>query len=162
MEALEARIREMEERLRSSRPTVDGGNTLDQRLAAAVGSGGSPRSQRAPVANVFDQPQSSEPADDVPPPLPQKDYARRGVQDPRQQHGRSRPGTAKESHQAMGGELPPTPVASEGEYELVTNRSTSPATISSSTITASACSVDVADFVLVAAAQDGDGEQDSN
>lgn len=36
-----------------------------------------------------------------------------------QKHGGSRPGTAKASQQAVPGALPPTPSASEGEYEFV-------------------------------------------
>lgn len=36
-----------------------------------------------------------------------------------QKHGGSRPGTAKASQQAVPGALPPTPTASEGEYEFV-------------------------------------------
>lgn len=130
----------MEQRLRSSKP--DAGNNLDQRLASAV-SGGSPRSQRPPVGNAFDQPQASETGAEAPPPLPQKDHARRGAHDQRQQqqqHSRSRPGTARQAHQAMPGALPPTPVASEGEYELVIrNRSTLLTTISSSSITGPTC-----------------------
>lgn len=39
--------------------------------------------------------------------------------DPTQKHGGSRPGTAKASQQAVPGALPPTPTASEGEYEFV-------------------------------------------
>lgn len=37
-----------------------------------------------------------------------------------QKHGGSRPGTAKASQQAVPGALPPTPTASEGEYEILT------------------------------------------
>lgn len=39
--------------------------------------------------------------------------------DQSQKHGGSRPGTAKASQQAVPGALPPTPTASEGEYEFV-------------------------------------------
>ncbi|KAK4111104.1 hypothetical protein N656DRAFT_169511 [Canariomyces notabilis] len=75
LEALEARIREMEERLKKQ--------------AAAV------------------QPNNSNAA---PPPPPEKDHPAQ------QQHkyGGSRPGTARQSQQAVPGALPPTPVGSEG------------------------------------------------
>ncbi|POS80193.1 hypothetical protein DHEL01_v201420 [Diaporthe helianthi] len=36
-----------------------------------------------------------------------------------QKHGGSRPGTARASQQAVPGALPPTPTASEGEYEIL-------------------------------------------
>lgn len=36
-----------------------------------------------------------------------------------QKHGGSRPGTARSSQQAVPGALPPTPTASEGEYEIL-------------------------------------------
>lgn len=37
-----------------------------------------------------------------------------------QKYGGSRPGTAKASQQAVPGALPPTPTASEGEYDILT------------------------------------------
>jgi len=99
----------MEARLKNSK--TDSGNNMDQRLASAATSGGSPRSQRPPVANAFDQPPSAEQQGEAPPPLPEKDYARRGGHE----HNRSRPGTARQGQRAVPGALPPTPVASEGE-----------------------------------------------
>jgi hypothetical protein len=54
----------------------------------------------------------------APPPPPEKDHPAQ------QQHkyGGSRPGTARQSQQAVPGALPPTPVGSEGEYELPVDR----------------------------------------
>jgi hypothetical protein len=90
LEALEARIKEMEERLkRSGQP---GAST------------GSPRGQRTPIANTFDQAAQAN-----------KDGAQRPLQ-------ASRPGTAKQTQQAPahGGAMPPTPTASEdgGDRDL--------------------------------------------
>ncbi|KAK9776485.1 hypothetical protein SCAR479_06808 [Seiridium cardinale] len=81
LEALERRIREMEERLKRNHPAGAAG----ARPAAQAGQGAP-----APV---------------------QKDLPQRA----------SRPGTAKAQQQAPihGGAMPPTPTASEGEYELV-------------------------------------------
>lgn len=96
LEALEARIREMEQRL-------TGGNG-----AKATSS---PRTSRPPVANAFDNP-------DGPPPVPEKDQQRSAGRDQQsQKYGGSRPGTARASQQAVPGALPPTPVGSEGESE---------------------------------------------
>ncbi|KAI1855199.1 hypothetical protein JX266_000064 [Neoarthrinium moseri] len=94
LEALERRIREMEERLKR------GG----QAPGAATGS--SPRAQRSPLGDTFSQQQA--PATGTQKELPQRP---------------SRPGTAKAQQQSQqqmhGGAMPPTPTASEGEYELV-------------------------------------------
>ncbi|KAI5928248.1 hypothetical protein F4810DRAFT_706143 [Camillea tinctor] len=86
LEALEARIKEMEERLKGQ-PNAPAGSQAQQQ-AQAAGKG-----------------------------LPQRPLQT------------SRPGTAKQSQQApvRGGAMPPTPTASEGEYGLVNNSSsTSP------------------------------------
>lgn len=94
LEALEARIKEMEERLkRQSMPPA------------------SPRTQRPPVSGAFGEPS------DAPPQVPEKDNRRPASSRPQQQqqdakHG-SRPGTARASQQAVPGALPPTPTASE-------------------------------------------------
>ncbi|KAL2024376.1 hypothetical protein VTK56DRAFT_8858 [Thermocarpiscus australiensis] len=91
LEALEARIREMEKRLKMQKPNPDnpGDNSGTRRQA--------------------DQ--------DSPPPPLEKDYP--AGQDPereqQQQHkySGSRPGTARQSQQAVPGALPPTPIGSE-------------------------------------------------
>ncbi|KAL7623914.1 hypothetical protein AAE478_005471 [Parahypoxylon ruwenzoriense] len=113
LEALEARIKEMEERLKK------------QPGAAGVLS---PRSQRHTITSTFGQ---------APPP---------GEKDLSQQQ-RSRPGTAKQAHQAPahGGAMPPTPTASEGEYVLVNHRSSGDGAIDPRSFT---------DYVLVS--KDGD------
>ncbi|KAK0639141.1 hypothetical protein B0T16DRAFT_237216 [Cercophora newfieldiana] len=113
LEALEARIREMEERLKTQAPNPSGRSS------------GSPRTQRPPVANAFDHP-------DAPPPPPAKDDEHSVSSQQRDknygQHKYSgrRPGTARESQQAVPGALPPTPVGSEGECEPVRAPRTSP------------------------------------
>ncbi|KAK6844562.1 hypothetical protein PG995_014672 [Apiospora arundinis] len=88
LEALEKRIKEMEDRLKRS-----SGQGQTAGLGAPSGT------QRQAVGNSFGQPASD------------KDMAAQ----------RSRPGTAKQPQQAPahGGAMPPTPTASEGEYELV-------------------------------------------
>ncbi|KAK4135775.1 hypothetical protein BT67DRAFT_376174 [Trichocladium antarcticum] len=87
LEALEARIREMEKRLKSP----PGADSPDHDAS-------SPR-----------------------PAPPEKDYpVRSRVPEPQQQqhkYGGSRPGTARQSQQAVPGALPPTPVGSEGECD---------------------------------------------
>ncbi|KAK7756420.1 hypothetical protein SLS62_001646 [Diatrype stigma] len=94
LQSLEARIKEMEERLK--------------RGAAAKGAStpageGSQRAQRAALNDAYKQQAAAVAAD---------------------QEARSRPGTAKPTQQApvRGGAMPPTPTASEGEYELVDDR----------------------------------------
>lgn len=89
LEALEARIREMEERLKGQKP-------------GAFNQSGSSQSQRPAAARTSNDP-------NAPPPLPEKDYPA-GHQ---QKYGGSRPGTARQSQQAVPGALPPTPVGSE-------------------------------------------------
>ncbi|KAH8195954.1 hypothetical protein TruAng_009874 [Truncatella angustata] len=92
LEALERRIREMEERLKHG-------------TQATGAAGASPRAQRSPIGSAFAQAGQGAPAS------LHKDLPQRG----------SRPGTAKAQQQAPahGGAMPPTPTASEGEYELV-------------------------------------------
>ncbi|KUI67469.1 hypothetical protein VM1G_03116 [Cytospora mali] len=80
LEALEQRIKEMEERLKRNGKNPAPQTTLPQRQQG--------------VAQQMAQ------AD--------------------KKHGGSRPGTAKASQQAVPGALPPTPTASEGEYEILT------------------------------------------
>ena len=91
---LEARIKEMEDRLRRNakpnRPRI-------------------PQAQGA-SADASKQQDAAAASDDVPPHAPPKD-----------DKARSRPGTARTAQQAPGsGNMPPTPGASEGEYHLVT------------------------------------------
>ncbi|KAL1862507.1 hypothetical protein VTK73DRAFT_6771 [Phialemonium thermophilum] len=133
LEAIEARLREMEQRLRSQHPvlnnTGNNSNTMDQRLASAVGTGSprSPRSPRPPVAGAFDhqsspedrrqqqQPRDAQEAngEDVPPPPPAKDYVARRAAAEAKSRSAGRGGVARPSQQAVPGALPPTPVASE-------------------------------------------------
>ncbi|KAH9907950.1 hypothetical protein F4778DRAFT_777321 [Xylariomycetidae sp. FL2044] len=90
LEALEARIKEMEARLKKTAP--------------GISQGSSPRATRQALGHTFDE---------------QKHAAATGKQ-PMQL---SRPGTAKQSQNAPahGGAMPPTPTASEGEYDHVKN-----------------------------------------
>jgi hypothetical protein len=80
---------------------------MEERLKRSGGQApaatGSPRGQRQPLANTFGQAQ---------PPQANKDSSQRPLQ-------ASRPGTAKQTQHAPahGGAMPPTPTASEGEYE---------------------------------------------
>ncbi|KAI4860450.1 hypothetical protein F4820DRAFT_452922 [Hypoxylon rubiginosum] len=99
LEALEARIKEMEERLKKQQPA----------------GGLSPRAQRQAIGDAFAKKTALE-----------KDIA---AQQQQQQQQRSRPGTAKQAQQAPGhgGAMPPTPTASEGEYVLVNHASSSTA-----------------------------------
>ncbi|KAM7206441.1 hypothetical protein V8F20_002790 [Naviculisporaceae sp. PSN 640] len=104
LEALEARIREMEQRLKQGTSSINGIVTDNQ-------PNGSPRAQRSPVGDLFTD------ANGAPPP-PEKDYRPSQNQGAQQsKYSGSRPGTAKQSQQAVPGALPPTPVGSEGEYE---------------------------------------------
>lgn len=88
IQALEARIREMEARLKAPASA-----------AGRLGSGSNPTSprQRPGVANAFEN-------HPPPPPVPR---------DTAVPEGKSRPGTARASQQAVPGALPPTPTASE-------------------------------------------------
>ncbi|KXX73606.1 hypothetical protein MMYC01_209756 [Madurella mycetomatis] len=99
LEALEARIREMEQRLKKQNGVPNGS--------------GQAASHNGPNA---------------PPPPPEKDYSAQ-----QNKYGGSRPGAAMQSQRAVPGALPPTPVGSEGDYELPVTRplriaSQSPAT----------------------------------
>ncbi|ORY64347.1 uncharacterized protein BCR38DRAFT_485506 [Pseudomassariella vexata] len=93
LEALEQRIREMEERLK-----MQNGATLPAPST-------SPRAGPQPLGNAFGGPA----VDKV------------DAQQQQRPTGASRPGTAKQTQQAPahGGAMPPTPTASEGEYEFV-------------------------------------------
>ncbi|KAI1130380.1 hypothetical protein F5Y10DRAFT_289593 [Nemania abortiva] len=98
LQALEARLKEMEARLQLSK--IDG-------------VGGSPRAhQRQPLANVFDSTNTT--AQSTEKELPQRPL-----------QATSRPGTAKQTQHAPmhGGAMPPTPTASEGESDLVNSSS---------------------------------------
>ncbi|PSR80076.1 hypothetical protein BD289DRAFT_485222 [Coniella lustricola] len=86
LEALEQRIREMEERLKR--------NAINPAPQTTI-------PERRPIAH---QPSNS---------------TLTATNTEQQKHGGSRPGTAKASQQAVPGALPPTPTASEGEYEFV-------------------------------------------
>ncbi|KAI1659253.1 hypothetical protein F4813DRAFT_387961 [Daldinia decipiens] len=107
LEALEARIKEMEERLKRQNPPGVAGSM-------------SPRSQRQAIGDAFGKAASTE-----------KDLAQQ------QQQQRSRPGTAKQVQQAPahGGAMPPTPTASEGEYVLVKHSSSGDGAACSRTFT---------------------------
>lgn len=70
----------------------------------------------------------------------------------------SRPGTAKSQQQVHGGAMPPTPTASEGEYELVPDLHTN-TNMSSSTYTCygSEAGLETRSFAdLVLVSKDGD------
>ncbi len=101
LEALEARIREMEARLKGTSTTNNNNRTSG-----------------APA-------QSSNSS--APPPPPEKDYPvdQNRARDQQQQHkyGGSRPGTARQAQTAVPGALPPTPAGSEGESEPSVTRS---------------------------------------
>lgn len=86
LEALEQRIREMEQRLKSGGREPAPQASIPERRAVA---------QQASTSTLVPVDANS------------------------QKHGGSRPGTAKASQQAVPGALPPTPTASEGEYEFV-------------------------------------------
>jgi len=80
----------------------------------------SPRHARPPVGNAFDDAHQDRPPHHHPH-HPQQQYARRPAPlankpPSRGGDGRSRPGTARAGQQAVPGALPPTPVASEGEF----------------------------------------------
>ena len=111
LEALEARIRDMERRLQGSAGTTHPGLTPNSSSNPPAAT--SPRSARAPVSNVFDR-------SGAPPSTSQqeKDYRRPPTSSSQHKGGNagSRPGTARQSQQAVPGALPPTPTASDGEY----------------------------------------------
>jgi hypothetical protein len=113
----------MEKRLRDSRQNF-GSFSLNERLAASSSSAPAPAA--APMSSFNSQyqqaplpaPAESDEVFEAPPPLPEKDYSRRGHApaplDHHQWYDKSRPGTARQGQQAVPGALPPTPVASEG------------------------------------------------
>ncbi|KAK0705555.1 hypothetical protein B0H67DRAFT_604350 [Lasiosphaeris hirsuta] len=105
LEALEARIREMEQRLKMPAPSAPSSNDRPSN---------SPRTQRPPVGNAFEDP-------NAPPALPAKDRSAGSQRREQHKYGSGRPGSARQSQQAVPGALPPTPVGSEGECELVTH-----------------------------------------
>ena len=136
LEALEARIREMEQRLKTQKPNPTTGTSFASLSAAAGPSqpsrpqqlplnpreqpdsssspAHSPRRARVPVGSAFDQPQ------DRPQPTPpqqqqQQQYARRPAPLAGKPPSRGSTGGARASQQAVPGALPPTPGASEGE-----------------------------------------------
>lgn len=92
LEALEQRIRDMEQRLKSGGKQPAPQASIPERRAVAQQT--STSTLVAPAAAA-------------------------AAADASQKHGGSRPGTAKASQQAVPGALPPTPTASEGEYEFV-------------------------------------------
>ncbi|KAI1151782.1 hypothetical protein F4825DRAFT_421801 [Nemania diffusa] len=94
LQALEARLKEMEARLQLSK--IDG-------------VGGSPRAQRQPLANVFDS--NTQSAEKELPQRPVQTTSRPGTAK-QTQHAPIR-----------GGAMPPTPTASEGESDLVNSSS---------------------------------------
>lgn len=98
----------MEQRLKQGSSSINGIVTDHNNAKPS----GSPRAQRSPVGDLFTD------ANAAAPPPPEKDY-RPGQSQGAQQnkYSGSRPGTAKQSQQAVPGALPPTPVGSEGEYE---------------------------------------------
>ncbi|KAF4460939.1 Spc7 domain [Fusarium albosuccineum] len=92
--SLEARIREMEERLRRSAP----GSSRTPLPQVQAAKGTDQESQQQPQSDSLD--------------ASSKDDAK----------ARSRPGTARAAQQApSSGNMPPTPGASEGEYYVVTH-----------------------------------------
>jgi hypothetical protein len=85
------------------------------------GSSSSNRQRRSPIAGVFpapqhEQEQQEQDRSDMPPPLPEKDHARPTRGGDKYGSG-SRPGTARQSQQAVPGALPPTPTSSDGEND---------------------------------------------
>lgn len=77
------------------------------------------RQRRSPIAGVFPSQQQQtgrqhDDDDNAPPPLPEKDQARTAGRTDKYGTG-SRPGTARQSQQAVPGALPPTPTSSDGE-----------------------------------------------
>ncbi|KAI0142338.1 hypothetical protein F4776DRAFT_502162 [Hypoxylon sp. NC0597] len=94
LEALEARIKEMEERLKRQNPPGAAGSM-------------SPRAQRQAISDAFGTAAAAAPADN-------KDQ---------QQRSRPGTAKQVQQAPAHGGAMPPTPTASEGEYVLVNHSS---------------------------------------
>ncbi|KAK3320540.1 hypothetical protein B0T19DRAFT_465352 [Cercophora scortea] len=174
LEALEARIREMEARLKGQLP-----NSAESSSSSSSSSnpnllrpsGSSPQRTRPAVGNAFAAPTGP------PPPPPAKNQGRADVQQQQQQHkygGSSRPGTARQSQQAVPGALPPTPVGSEGECAPTAHQhhelpppppphpqpSSSTAEDDSKSINSMASGNTFADFVMVPRLDGDEREQD--
>ncbi|KAI2779175.1 hypothetical protein F4815DRAFT_446507 [Daldinia loculata] len=105
LEALEARIKEMEERLKKQNPPGVAGSV-------------SPRSQRQAISDAFGKAASTE-----------KDLAQQ------QQRSRPGTAKQVQQAPAHGGAMPPTPTASEGEYVLVKHSSSGDGAACSRTFT---------------------------
>ncbi|KAF3071029.1 hypothetical protein GL218_00383 [Daldinia childiae] len=105
LEALEARIKEMEERLKKQNPPGVPGSV-------------SPRSQRQAISDAFGKAASTE-----------KDLAQQ------QQRSRPGTAKQVQQAPAHGGAMPPTPTASEGEYVLVKHSSSGDGAACSRTFT---------------------------
>lgn len=98
----------MEQRLKQGASSINGIVTDNKDAKPS----GSPGAQRSPVGDLFTD------ANAAAPPPPEKDYLPGQSQGAQQnKYSGSRPGTAKQSQQAVPGALPPTPVGSEGECE---------------------------------------------
>ncbi|KAI0392500.1 hypothetical protein F5Y17DRAFT_358031 [Xylariaceae sp. FL0594] len=117
LQALEARLKEMEAKLQGTQ---------------IPGFTSNPQAQRQPLADSTLNPASQSTGKDLP---------------QRPMQTASRPGTAKQAQQAPmhGGDMPPTPTASEGESELVNSSSYNDGGAESSSFT---------DYVIVP--KDGD------
>ena len=116
LEALEARIREMEERLRRSQQAGLAGFYRPGNPPPAAPASNTQTSASASSSAPGLPVRSSHRREAAPPPPVPKDDAYTQAQ--AQQKARSRPGTARQVAPSSGA-MPPTPVASEGEYELV-------------------------------------------
>lgn len=102
LEALEARIREMEKRLKlQGNSNTPGNNSGTQDHATSshdLAFRPAPPEKDYPAGQNLDREQQQQ-------------------QQQQQKYGGSRPGTARQSQQAVPGALPPTPVGSEGECD---------------------------------------------
>ncbi|KAB5585605.1 hypothetical protein GE09DRAFT_31897 [Coniochaeta sp. 2T2.1] len=131
LEALEARIREMEARLQQRNTSPNSSlsqrsalaqahaqhSAASQRLSGSSSSHQQQQQRRSPIAGVFPQ-MGEEGKAQPPPPLPEKDIQGRQARAAaagQAKSGGSRPGTARQSQQAVPGALPPTPTSSDGE-----------------------------------------------
>ncbi|KAK4213597.1 hypothetical protein QBC37DRAFT_400395 [Rhypophila decipiens] len=161
LEALEARIREMEQRLKQGSGGINGIVADNKNVTP---SGGSPRAQRSPVGNLFTDSKAA-------PPPPEKDHRSGQHQGAAQQnkYSGSRPGTARQSQQAVPGALPPTPIGSEGECHpaqvtVVPSRPRQTGTRrmedDSASIRSMSGSATLADYVIVPRL-DGDDDKDA-
>ncbi|XXG96985.1 hypothetical protein Hte_003278 [Hypoxylon texense] len=119
LEALEARIKEMEERLKMKQPA----------------GGLSPRAQRQAIGDAFAKKTALE-----------KDIAAQQQQQQRSRPGTAKQAQQAPGH---GGAMPPTPTASEGEYVLVNHASSSSTTSTSTATASAAGSRTFTDYVYV-------------